>query len=92
MSGTNCTSAGFTIRISSRSSKKIASLSTVDQDLISDLITKTTEELRQTKNEIRTTVKTGNSYIAKYNYSTEIHITFNIENYVISEIKQIFNF
>ena len=71
--------------------KKIASLSTVDQDLISDLITKTTEELRRTKNEIKTTVKTGNSYIAKiYRYVLDYATKLKVDEKMVHKEDYIF--
>ena len=71
--------------------KKLASFSSVDQDMVSDLLAKVTEELRQTKGAIKATVKNNNSYITKiYNYVLDYATRLEVEKKMVQKEDYIF--
>ena len=71
--------------------KKLASFSSIDQDMVSDLLTSVTEQLRQTKSKIKTTVKTNNSYITKiYNYVLDYATRLDVEEKMVHKEDYLF--
>ena len=71
--------------------KKLASFSSIDQDMVSDLLSNVTEELRQTKGDIKATVKANNSYITQiYNYVLDYATRLNIEEKMVHKEDYIF--
>ena len=71
--------------------KKLASFSSIDQDMVSDLLASVTEELRQTKGEIKAIVKANNSYITKiYNYVLDYATRLEVEEKMVHKEDYIF--
>lgn len=71
--------------------KKLASFSSIDQDMVSDLLTSVTKELRQTKRNIKDIVKINNSYITKiYNYVLDYATRLDVEGKMVHKEDFIF--
>lgn len=71
--------------------KRLASISVIDQDMISELLSKTKDELQKVKNEIKSAVRNNNSYIAKiYNYVLIYANKLGIEEKMIHKEDYIF--
>ena len=71
--------------------KKLASFSSIDQDMVSDLLANATEELRQTKGDIKAAVKHQNSYITKiYNYVLDYATRLEVEEKMVHKEDYIF--
>ena len=71
--------------------KKLASFSSIDQDMLSDLLNVVKKELRQTKSDIKSAVKTNNSYISRiYNYVLDYATRLGIEEKMIHKEDFIF--
>lgn len=71
--------------------KKLASISSIDQDMVSDLLASATEELRQTKGDIKAAVKYQNSYITKiYNYVLDYATRLEVEEKMVHKEDYIF--
>ena len=71
--------------------KKIASISAIDQDAVLNLLTKTTDDLRQVKSSIKSAVKRDNNYITKiYNYVLDYATRLGIEQQMVQKEDYIF--
>lgn len=71
--------------------KKLASFAAIDQNMVSDLLTKASEDLKQTKSEIKTCVKKNNSYITQiYNYVLSYATRLGIEEKMVQKEDYIF--
>lgn len=71
--------------------KKLASFASVDQDMVSDLLTNVSEELRKTRSEIKTAVKTNNGFITRiYNYVLDYANRLDIEENLVHKEDYIF--
>ena len=71
--------------------KKLASFSSIDQDMVSDLLASVTEKLRQTKDDIKAAVKANNSYITKiYNYVLDYATRLEVEEKMVHKEDYIF--
>ncbi len=71
--------------------KKLASFSSIDQNMVTDLLAIAMEELRQVKRDIKDAVKKNNSYITKiYNYVCDYASRLNIEAQMVHKEDYIF--
>lgn len=71
--------------------KKLASFSSIDQNMVLDLLANVMEELRQTKGDIKDTVKANNSYITKiYNYVLDYATRLGVEEKMVHKEDYIF--
>ena len=71
--------------------KKLASFSSIDQGMVSDLFDQATEELRQTKIDIKATVKANNNYISQiYRYVLDYATKLEVEEKMVQKEDYIF--
>ena len=71
--------------------KKLASFSSIDQNMVTDLLAIAMEELRQVKRDIKDAVKKNNSYITKiYKYVCDYASRLNIEAQMVHKEDYIF--
>lgn len=71
--------------------KKLASFSSIDQDMVSDLLESVKEELMKTRSDIKAAVKADNSYITRiYNYVLDYATRLEIEEKMVHKEDYIF--
>ncbi len=71
--------------------KKLASFASIDQEMVSDLLTNVSEELRQTRSKIKSAVKLNNNYITRiYNYVLDYANRLDIEEIIVHKEDYIF--
>lgn len=72
-------------------SKKIASIAPVDQDIVSELLATTKDELKSVNHSIKSTVKNGNNFITKiYNYVLTYAKMLKVEEKMVQKEDYIF--
>ena len=72
-------------------SKKIASIAPVDQDIVSELLTTTNNELKSVNHSIKSTVKNGNTFITQiYNYVLTYAKMLKVEEKMVQKEDYIF--
>ncbi len=71
--------------------KKLASFASIDQEMVSELLAKVSEELRQIRSEIKSAVKMNNNYITRiYNYVLDYVNRLDIEEIIVHKEDYIF--
>lgn len=71
--------------------KKLATISAIDQNVVSDLLDDVTEELRRTRSDIKSRVKENNAYIVKiYDYVLNYATRLGVEEKMVHKADFIF--